>query len=356
MKNGRDNVLGGLIGCAVGDALGLHREGLSARRAAKMFPDPDRYYFLGRHGTTSDDYDHASMTIEALCAAGGDPDAFARELASRIKVWTACVPGGIGLATLRSSIKLWLGASPRKSGVFSAGNGPAMRSHILGCCISDLPQLVDFVRASTVISHTDQKAFTGALAIALASRHSSTADRVDASIFLQEMRAAITFDATASMSPTAADPDFLPLLEDVIISVARGENTPAFSRRYGGGGVSGYIYQTVPAVLHAWLSHPNDFPTALKAVISCGGDSDTTGSILGGIIGARVGRAGIPQAWVDGLILWPRGIARAEALATSLTTAGKTSPRVPAWKYLLRNVWFDTVVLLHGLRRLGPPY
>jgi YD repeat-containing protein len=94
------------IGCAVGDALGLHREGLSARRAAKMFPDPDRYYFLGRYGTTSDDYDHASMTVEALCAAGGDPTswmmfnydaAYPRlSLLGRDNYWLAfgCVPAG----------------------------------------------------------------------------------------------------------------------------------------------------------------------------------------------------------------------------------------------------------------------
>ncbi len=346
MQSRRDIVLGGLIGCAVGDALGLHREGLSARRAAKMFPDPDRYYFLGRRGATSDDYDHACMTVEALCAAGGDPEGFARELASRIKVWAACIPGGIGLATLKSSIKLWVGVSPTKSGVFSAGNGPAMRSHILGCCISDLPQLIDFVRASTLISHTDPKAFTGALAIAMASRHSSTADRVAAEVFLDETRRAI--------GSASGDAAFVRTLEDAIASVGRGETTQDYAKCLGRSGVSGYIYHTVPVVIHAWLSYPDDFPTAIKAIISCGGDSDTTGSILGGIIGARLGRTGIPSEWIDGLILWPRSIQKAGALADALATGGQS--RVPAWKYIMRNAWFDSVVLLHGLRRLAPPY
>jgi ADP-ribosyl-[dinitrogen reductase] hydrolase len=145
-------------------------------------------------------------------------------------------------------------------------------------------------------------------------------------------------------------------MEDVTASVRAGEATQTFAQRLGGGGVSGYIYHTVPAVIHAWLSHPEDFPAAVKTVISCGGDSDTTGSILGGIVGARVGPNGIPDEWIDGLILWPRGIQQAETLAANVAALSTADLRVPAWKYLVRNAWFDTVVLLHGLRRLGPPY
>lgn len=348
MKDKYSTILGALIASAVGDALGLHREGMTARRGVRMFPNPDRYYFLGNRGATSGDYDHASMTVEAFCASGGDPDAFARELARRIRVWAACVPGGIGLATLRSSLKLWLGVSPTKSGVFSAGNGPAMRSHVLGALSPDTRQLVAFVRASTLISHSDPKAFVGALWVALASRYSASAERVDPRAFLGAAKAAL------ALAP--ADLAFTQTIEEAVESVCRGEATQDFARRFGRNGVSGYIYHTVPVVIHAWLSHPEDLPTALKAVIACGGDSDTAGSILGGIIGARVGIAGIPEPLVQRLILWPRGMAKAKALA-ELSESGRTaSVRVPAWQYVVRNLWFDTVVLAHGLRRLGPPY
>lgn len=42
------------------------------------------------------------------------------------------LPAGIGLTTLKGIGKMWLGVKPTRSGVFSAGNGPAMRSSILG--------------------------------------------------------------------------------------------------------------------------------------------------------------------------------------------------------------------------------
>ena len=40
----------------------------------------------------------------------------------------------------------------------------------------------------------------------------------------------------------------------------------------------------------------------MRAVIQCGGDADTTGAIVGGIVGASVGREGIPEEWLDRLI------------------------------------------------------
>jgi ADP-ribosyl-[dinitrogen reductase] hydrolase len=41
-------------------------------------------------------------------------------------------------------------------------------------------------------------------------------------------------------------------------------------------GISGYVYQTVPIAIHAWLSHPENYHNAVLAVIKCGGDTDTT--------------------------------------------------------------------------------
>ena len=46
------------------------------------------------------------------------------------------LPAGIGLATLRSILKLWLFVPGRWRGVYSAGNGPAMRSALLGVCFA----------------------------------------------------------------------------------------------------------------------------------------------------------------------------------------------------------------------------
>ena len=86
----------------------------------------------------SDDTEHTCLVAQALCAAPTDADRFARHLARGLRWWLLGLPAGIGSATLRATLKLWLGFPPARSGVFSAGNGPAMRSAILGAAMDDL--------------------------------------------------------------------------------------------------------------------------------------------------------------------------------------------------------------------------
>ena len=67
-----DRITGLLIGTAVGDSLGLPREGLSARRAARLYDGPLRQRFVFGRGMVSDDTDHTFLTAQALLATTRD--------------------------------------------------------------------------------------------------------------------------------------------------------------------------------------------------------------------------------------------------------------------------------------------
>ena len=341
------------MGTAVGDALGLPYEGLSPRRAEKLLGAPDRFRFLFGRGMVSDDTEHACMTTQALMAAGDDVQRFVHDLAWRLRFWLLGLPAGVGLATLKATVRLWLGFPPQRSGVFSAGNGPAMRSVVLGTAIDDVELLRRLVTASTRLTHSDPKADYGAFAVALAARMASSGQQPDAARFAAELH---------SYLPDTTSAELLALVDRMVVSVTSGESTENFVLSMGWRkGVSGYIYQTVPAVLHAWLSHPLDFRAALTSVIRCGGDADTTGAILGGIVGSAVGKGGIPSAWLDRLAEWPRSVAWMERLGEELVSArtkGESCrpPRLALVPLLLRNLLFLAVVLGHGFRRLLPPY
>lgn len=354
MSNKQRSIIGCLLGCAVGDALGLPCEALSRKRQQKLFGEINGHRFIFGHGMISDDTEHSCMVAQSLIVAACDPDLFARNFARRLRWWLLSLPPAIGFATLRATFKLWLGLGPHRSGVFSAGNGPAMRSAILGVCYGgDLPQLRKLVRASTRVTHTDPKAEWAALAVAAAA-HLACSSEATPQEFLAAIRNGLGDDA-----PRAAE--LLELLECAANSAARGESTSAFAESLGlGAGVSGYSYHTVPVALQTWLRQPNDFSAVLSA-IRCGGDTDTVAAIVGALIGTRVGKEGIPEQWIDKIWEWPRSIAWMEQLGGRLAEVCATGIRQPAvplpvWAIPPRSIGFTAIMLAHGVRRLLPPY
>lgn len=350
----RSQLSGCLLGMAVGDALGLPYEGLSPARARRLLGPADRYRLLPGCGLVSDDTEHACMVAQALIVAGQDSAAFQRDLARRLRWWLLGAPAGVGLATLRSILRLWIGVPPGRSGVFSAGNGAAMRSPLLGVAVDDLDRLRELVGRSSQLTHTDPRAVSGAWIVALAARASATEATLGSTTVLSRILEQLEVSDLETWRPLFASRS---------ASLERGETTEAYASGLGLGrrGVTGFVCHTVPVVLHAWLRHPDDYATAVQSVIRCGGDADTTAAIVGGIVGARVGVAGIPATWVTELRDWPRTVnwleGLSEVMAESLSTGQPgRPPQLPAWGLLPRNAAFASIVLLHGFRRLLPPW
>lgn len=352
-------IVGCILGTAVGDAMGLACEGLSRRRQLKIFPVLDGYKLLpGGKGLCSDDTEHTCMLAQSLIGVAGlDGDAAARKFSSsfgwRLRFWLLGLPAGIGLATLRAILKLWLGFPPRLSGVYSAGNGPAMRAALVGVCHGDdPPRLRSLVRAATRITHTDPKAEQGALAVALAAHLAASGAEVPPADYARQLRQLLGSEGN----------ELAALADAVARSLEMKESAADYTARNGSAsGVGGYMLHTIPASLHVWLAHPSDYRRAITETVRLGGDSDTVAAIVGALVGARVGKDGIPAEWLTDLWEWPRTAAWMERLGERLAAScadrvnGQTLPL--NWPGLMvRNLLFIPLVLLHGFRRLLPPY
>ena len=348
----QSNIVGCILGTAVGDAIGLPYEGLSRRRGKKLLGYPDRNRLLFKYGMVSDDTEHLCMMAQSLIASHGDIEAFQKEFARRLRFWLLGLPAGIGLATLRSIVKLWFGFNAKRSGVFSAGNGPAMRAAILGVMATDRDYLRCLVRASTQITHTDPKAEYGAFTIALAAQMARNGSFISSGQFFEALKSCLIEEGE----------ELVALIRRVAQSVDEAQSTREFADLMGWNkGVSGYVYHTVPIAIHAWLSHQDDYRSAIIAVVECGGDTDTLAAIVGGIIGSSLGKGGIPSEWLDSLYEWPRSVLWMEQLAVQLYQTIEYGERMqpmtlPFYGVLIRNIFFLIIVLSHGVRRLFPPY
>lgn len=346
-----------ILGTAVGDAIGLPREGLSRRRANRMFGAPPlQHRLVAGRGMVSDDTEHTCMVAQALLASGGDPKAFARSLGWRLRFWFLMLPAGVGMATAKACIKLWLGFPPNKSGVWSAGNGPAMRAAILGAYANDdIALLRQLVTASTRITHTDPAAEDGALAIALAGNYAARQALAG--------RAVIADEFLEHARPHLIEKPILKLVEEAIQKLSSGSSFEQYLASQNlQNGIGGYINHTVPACVFCWLATPDDFRGAVERVICAGGDTDSTAAIVGALAGVSAGRQAIPSEWVQGIVEWPCSVEWMTKLGHALAADWSSATRAHKaagifWPGIaVRNAVFMGIVLIHGLRRLLPPW
>ncbi len=332
-------VAGCVVGQAIGDMMGLPYENLSPRRIAKLARF-DRPSLLFGYGCGSDDTEHLGLTADAIQFAGDNVDAFRKRLASSLRRWFLAGPPGIGMATLKSCLKLCLGFPLNHSGVRSAGNGPAMRAAIIGILVPR-EKIAEFIAASTRLTHTDPRAEIGSLIVAKLASEARQLDPKTGADWIEGTLG--EFESKAELEPLIRN------MRMAAEALRTGETLADFARRLmGGRGVSGFIAHTVPVAILAYFQFADDYETGIEQVIRCGGDTDTVAAIAGALIGIRVGENGIPERWRTRYLDWPWSYRR---------LLSRTRPSLFAIPLIFcRNLGFFFVVLVHLFRRLLPPW
>lgn len=324
---------GSLLGGAVGDAYGLPFEGMSPKRIAKLFKVNNTYHLLPfvHGGMVSDDTEHAVMTVQAYITSGGNVHRFRRTLKWRLVVWLFGLPAGVGLATGRSIFKMMFGF--KNTGVYSAGNGGAMRSAVLGVLCQELDDVKAFVYHSTTLTHTDPKAYHGSLVVALlawvACHRSHWTERQVLSLLNEHIE----------------DKELLAFIH---------HHTPSKN------GITGYMYDAIPALVQAWRQFRDEPLLGLTHLIRQGGDTDSTCAMFGGIVGVKFGVRlfdDMKGAWCEPVIRpkWLWQLCQQADVVYQTHTPMRPKPLFGVLTHF-RNMCFLMIVLLHGFRRLFPPY
>lgn len=332
---------GCLLGSAVGDSLLLPMEGLPRSTIARRFAGPLRQRLVCGRGMVSDDTEHAVLAAQALLVAGDDTGRFGRALARRLRWWLLGLPAGCGKATGLGLLRSWCGLAPERSGVRSAGNGPAMRSAIIGLrWADDRERRRSFVAISTSITHRDDQALDAAQAVAEAAAWIVGGESIDR---LWERWLA-----------DAADPAWTDRLRTMRVLFDTGAPVDDLARHIGcPEHVSAYALHSVPLALYAWLRHRRDPEACFRAIMACGGDTDTMGAIAGALLGCDDGPSVFPAPLLR-IHAWPMSLGMMRRCAESLTR-GDARPVLWCWPLQpLRNLYFLAVVLAHGFRRLLP--
>lgn len=340
MKTRLDALTGVLLGTALGDALGLPAEGLSAACVARRFGALDRFRLAGRTGYVSDDTEQSALVAAALVVGRHDDALAIRALRRGLVRWFARLPFGLGFGTLRACVRMALGF--RAPGVRSAGNGAAMRAAIVGAWLThDAARRRRLGRALAELTHRDARAVDGALFVAEVAALATAAPE-DAD------RARLCTDALGAVG----DPALRSALER---SIALASSSLSDFEAAGRLGTSGYVLHSVPVATLFFCRHGHDPLEAARAAVRAGGDTDSNAAIAGALAGALRGASALPAGLLAALHDGPFGPAHLRALASALAdTSCTVPPRFSSLAALGRNLALFPVVLAHGLRRLAP--
>jgi ADP-ribosyl-[dinitrogen reductase] hydrolase len=273
MSASADQVIGSLIGGAIGDAMGTAYEG---RRGPLELDDNARWVI-------SDDTQLTLATCEGIMEAGGPaPEAIARSMVGWFKSRRL---SGLGASTLKALRDLAAGAhwalSGRK-GEMAAGNGAAMRIAPVAFFLDPMNDKDrQTIRDISRITHHNDEAYAGALALVAALRCASS--RAGLQNLIGDVRIMLPRTGVRAR------------LEE-LAALAEATSITSIGLRFGS---SGYVVESVPlAIYGAAKLDKEGYVGILRQLIAAGGDTDTVASMAGQIMGVRLGLSALPTSLV----------------------------------------------------------
>lgn len=337
MSNLIDRARGALLGMAVGEALGSPLEGLTPEaieeKAGRMkgFVSPNalqpKHRAFSFFRSVYEDETQAALAVtEALVRRNGfDVDAFKFQLEELGRPIAGHTFGCFRRPrrNFRSAVRRMLAGQPWTScGVHTAGSGAASRGVPIGVWFHDNP--AERTRAAveaTLLTHQDPRACAGTAAVAAVVAAAVKADAktvepeslIEAAVagaraaedligerYGQHLRPGYEgclhqFSEALSVLPEILDADVEEAFQRIVAMAADKGSRPILLA------TRGFSLTAVVTALYFVLTGLDSFEETLLDTVAEGGNSDTLGCLVGGMLGALVGESGIPGEWRDDL-------------------------------------------------------
>lgn len=280
--------LGGLVGTALGDAIGelAFRSPEEASLRVKIARARQLIY--------TDDTAMAIGLAESTLQVGHlDPQKLGDTFRAnyRREPWRGYAIGPPTIFALVSGHQMSYPEAAQSlfGGQGSFGNGAAMRIAPLGLFFYASADLYEQARISASVTHAHPIGIDGAAVLARAVAYAvslSPQDPFPLEAFCQEL---IAFARTPEIR------DKMALVQTMVVD----QVTPSEAARHLGQSVA--VHESMPFALYAFLRHPLSFEACLFCAALNGGDRDTLGAMACAVSGAYLGVEAIPTSWREKL-------------------------------------------------------
>ena len=348
-----ERMQGCLLGGAAGDALGYPVEFWSEARIASVYGAQGITTYAPVNGVAeiSDDTQMTMFTAAGLVAAAGrgTPPPYIEMIASAYRDWylTQQTPAPPADAERRlwllreSALYAWRAPgntclSAIREGMHGTPEAPINGSKGCGGVMRVAPIGLFFAGSELTIEQSDRLA---AEATALTHGHplgwlpsAALAHMIRLALEAPALLLADTVrDTMAALEQMPAPREHITRQIELLqaaLDLARADTPPISAIHQLGEGWVGE--EALAIAVYCALKFETDFSGALIAAVNHKGDSDSTGSIAGQILGARLGLQGIPQRFLDGLELRAQLMTLAQDLLDGASAADRETRYPPA--------------------------
>jgi poly(ADP-ribose) glycohydrolase ARH3 len=288
MTRAREKYRGGMIGSALGDAVGelAFRYRTKNELRAQIQQSKELRY--------TDDTAMSIGLAESLLARGDLEqqdlgDTFRRNFSREPWRGYASGPPTVFSMVERYGVAYQEAAKSLFGGEGSLGNGASMRIAPVGLFFHESPDLCEKACLSASVTHAHPVGMDGA---AIQAKAISLAVKLDP----KELFSSAAFiDTLIGFSKTPEIKEKMQLVERLLC-----ENTaPSWAAEQLGRTVA--VHESMPFALFSFLRNPQSFEECLYCAVLNGGDRDTLGAMACAISGAYLGIESIPQSWREKL-------------------------------------------------------
>jgi poly(ADP-ribose) glycohydrolase ARH3 len=288
MTGPKEKYLGGMIGSALGDAIGelafryRTKEELRAQleqlNELRYTDDTAMSIGLAESILTKGDLDQQDLG-----------DTFRRNFLR--EPWRGYASGPPTIFSIVESygVTYLEAAKSLFGGEGSLGNGAAMRIAPVGLFFHDSTKLYEKASLSASVTHAHPVGMDGA---ALQAKAVALAVKLDPK---ETFSSNVVIDTLIDFAKNPEIKEKMQLVKRLIL-----ENThPSHVAKQLGQTVA--VHESMPFALFSFLRHPASFEDCLFCAVLNGGDRDTLGAMACAVSGAYVGIDSIPQDWIQKL-------------------------------------------------------
>ena len=280
--------LGGMVGSAIGDAIG---------ELAFQYGDEDKLTAAVEQMAELRYTDDTAMAIGLATSLVNKGYLDGYDLGETFRLnfekepWRGYASGPPTIFSLVSTMGIsYVEAAQRLfGGSGSFGNGAAMRIAPLGLFFHNSKEIYELACGSAEVTHAHPIGKDGA---AVQAGAVAQAVRFD---LAREFRPEEFIGGLIEIARTGAIREKLELLQELIDK----DVPPPIAAKQLGQSVA--VQESMPFAIYCFVRYPSSFVDCLYCAIMHGGDRDTLGAMAGAISGAYLGLEAIPRLWRDKL-------------------------------------------------------